>query len=196
MPQNNTDNIINVILREAETRRVPSRRFLIAIDGRCASGKTTLANELNKRFGWAVFHMDDFFLRPEQRTDERLDEPGGNADRERFSDEVLNPLLRGDGEITFRPFSCRTQGFLRALTVSVGDTAVIEGAYCCHQALWDAYDLHIFTDVSACEQIKRIVLRNGQEGAAVFARKWIPLEEKYFTAQRVKEKCEFVFGNR
>ena len=39
----------------------------VAIDGRCAAGKTTLAQALNKRYGYPVVHMDDFFLRPEQR---------------------------------------------------------------------------------------------------------------------------------
>ena len=32
--------------------------------------------------------MDDFFLRPQQRTKERLAEAGGNIDRERFLQEV------------------------------------------------------------------------------------------------------------
>ena len=46
-------------------------RVIVALDGRCASGKTTLAAELAKRYGWSVVHMDHFFLRPEQRTLER-----------------------------------------------------------------------------------------------------------------------------
>lgn len=35
---------------------------------------------------------DDFFLRPEQRTPERLAEPGGNLDRERMKSEVIDRL--------------------------------------------------------------------------------------------------------
>ena len=63
-------------------RRLPTNRgrVVVAIDGRCGSGKTTLAAALQKEFSCAVFHMDDFFLRPEQRTEERLAQPGGNAD--------------------------------------------------------------------------------------------------------------------
>ena len=48
--------------------------IVIAIDGRCASGKTTLANKLAQHFHANVFHMDDYFLRKEQRTKERLSE--------------------------------------------------------------------------------------------------------------------------
>ena len=37
--------------------------MFVAIDGPCASGKTTLSRNLNERFGGNVLHMDDFFLR-------------------------------------------------------------------------------------------------------------------------------------
>ena len=67
-------------------------RIIIAIDGRCASGKSALASNLENELGCAVFHMDDFFLRPEQRTPQRYAEPGGNVDRERFWEEILEPL--------------------------------------------------------------------------------------------------------
>ena len=69
----------------------PGRPLIAAIDGRCASGKTTAAELLQKQFGWTVVHADDFFLRPEQRTPERYAEPGGNLDRERLREEVLLP---------------------------------------------------------------------------------------------------------
>ena len=50
-------------------------RVIVAIDGRCGSGKTTLAAKLQKQLHCSVFHMDDFFLRPEQRTEERFAAP-------------------------------------------------------------------------------------------------------------------------
>ena len=39
----------------------------IAIDGRCGSGKTTLANKLKAYFDCHIFHMDDFYLQEYQR---------------------------------------------------------------------------------------------------------------------------------
>ena len=65
---------------------------IMAIDGKCNSGKTTLASKLAEIYDCNVFHMDDFFLRPEQRTPERFAEVGGNVDYERFWEEVLLPL--------------------------------------------------------------------------------------------------------
>ena len=38
------------------------QRAVMAIDGRCAAGKTTLAHRLAANYAGAVIHMDDFFL--------------------------------------------------------------------------------------------------------------------------------------
>ena len=69
-----------------------SNSRLIAIDGRCASGKTSISTELQNQLDCNIIHMDHFFLRPEQRTPERLNIPGENVDHERFSTEVLISL--------------------------------------------------------------------------------------------------------
>ena len=41
---------------------------VIALDGMCASGKSTLAAYAAQELGVTVFHMDDYFLQPFQRT--------------------------------------------------------------------------------------------------------------------------------
>ena len=71
---------------KAEIRRLLNERgaVVVAIDGNSASGKTTLAEELREEFSARVFHCDDYFLQPYQRTEQRLNETGGNFDRERF----------------------------------------------------------------------------------------------------------------
>ena len=90
-------------------------RVIAAIDGRCGAGKSTLAAQLQAQLSCRVFHMDDFFLRPEQRTAARLAQPGENVDHERFLSEVLQPALRGEA-VTYHPFRCARQAlFLRSL---------------------------------------------------------------------------------
>lgn len=163
---------------------------IVAIDGRCAAGKTTLAGKLGDALGAAVVHMDDFFLRPEQRTAERLAVPGGNVDHERFLAEVLLPL-KEHGECTYRPYRCSTGDFGDAVTVS-GNILIVEGSYSCHPELYEYYDVRVFMTVSADEQLRRIVLRNGADKAEVFRDRWIPLEEKYFAAFDIAEKCDIV----
>ena len=67
---------------------------VIAIDGRCASGKTTFALRM-EAFGFYTVHADHFFLPPDLRTPERLALPGGNIHSERFLTEVAMPLAQG-----------------------------------------------------------------------------------------------------
>ena len=47
---------IDELLTQKET-------VIVAIDGKCTSGKTTLASKLAEIYDCNVFHMDDFFLR-------------------------------------------------------------------------------------------------------------------------------------
>lgn len=166
-------------------------RLLIAIDGRCAAGKTTLAARLQERWNCPVFHMDDFFLRPEQRTPERLREPGGNVDYERFLREVLQPLRAGR-EITYTAYNCHTKKLEKPVLMLPCHLNLVEGSYSCHPALWDRYDLHIFLTVDPAVQLQRIALR-GADALEQFREKWIPLEERYFSACEIERRCELVF---
>lgn len=166
--------------------------MLIAIDGRCAAGKTTLADLLKKETGCSVIHMDHFFLRREQRTRQRMQEPGGNVDYERFVKEVMLPLSRKEA-FSYRVYDCKRMELSSAVYVEPEGAVVIEGSYSCHPALWDFYDLRVFMDVSPKEQIQRIRCRNGSEAALKFRNRWIPLEENYFAACRIRERCDLVF---
>lgn len=66
---------------EAYQKVKPAGCGVIAMDGRAAAGKTTLAEELAVTLGGAVVHMDDFFLPGELRTPERLAAPGRKCPR-------------------------------------------------------------------------------------------------------------------
>lgn len=169
------------------------KRLIVAIDGPCASGKTTMAAELAARRSCPVIHMDDFFLRPEQRTRERLSEAGGNLDRERFAQEILRPLATGE-DFTYRPFLCRSMTFGHPVRVPSAPLVLIEGSYACHPALRRAYDLCFFLSVEPSIQRERLRLREGEARLAVFEQKWIPLEEKYFRECRVQEDCILLKG--
>ena len=165
---------------------------LIAIDGRCASGKTGISAELQTALDCNVIHMDHFFLRSEQRTPERLTSPGENVDHERFLSEVLIPL-KNNNKVVYRPFDCKTMSLGNEIEVDSKKITIVEGSYSCHNSLYDYYDLHIFLDVSEEEQIRRIKLRDGDEKAEIFKSKWIPLEESYFITFGIAEKCEYKF---
>lgn len=165
-------------------------RVILALDGRCASGKTTLAAGLERWYGWSVIHMDHFFLRPEQRSPQRYAQPGGNIDHERFLEEVLLPLRAGERPV-YRPFDCHAQALLAPIPFDPGPVVLVEGSYACHPALREHYDLRAFLTVDPERQIERITAREGEEYAQVFRETWIPLEERYFSACGVEEQCQY-----
>ena len=181
-------DIYSVILQELCDRE--KRPFVIAIDGRCASGKTTLAGRLQKEIDCNIIHMDHFFLRPEQRTEERLREPGGNVDYERFVEEVVLPF-RQRKPFSYRVFDCKKMGFASNVPVRPDVVTIVEGSYSCHPVLWDFYDLRLFLDIEPEEQLRRICCRNGEKALTIFRRRWIPLEERYFSEYRIQERCDF-----
>lgn len=185
------EEIISAVLREIESRE--KNRLLIAVDGRCASGKTTFADTLQKRIGCTVIHTDHFFLRPEQRTEQRFSEAGGNMDYERLREEVLLPLSEGKN-FSYRKFDCGKMELSSEIDVIPTSVTVIEGSYSCHPTLWEFYDLRIFFTTDPQEQLRRIRIRNGSKAVSQFRERWIPLEEKYFDVCKIQERCDLVFN--
>ena len=159
---------------------------VIGIDGRAASGKSTMAEGLAKILHTMPISMDDFFLPGELRTAKRLDEPGGNVHYERFAEEVI-PNLRSRKAFSYRPFNCRTMDYGNPKTIPSSSFMVIEGAYSHHPYFGEYLDAKIFSDVPADEQMERLKKRNGEQIAEIFKNKWIPMEEKYFEAFKIAE---------
>lgn len=188
----NVDEIAKNILKSINMNCSGKDNILVAIDGRCAAGKTTLASVLQEETGANLVHMDDFFLRPEQRSKERLFKPGGNVDYERFEAEVLKPL-REHIDFSYAPFDCHTMQLKEKIAVSPKRITIIEGSYSCHPALASYYDVKIFLSVDEIKQESRILERNGADALNVFLQKWIPLEEKYFEKCAVKERCDMCY---
>ena len=163
--------------------------LLIALDGRCAAGKTTLANRLAEQYGWGVIHLDDFFLQPAQLTSQRLAESGGNLDRERLISEVLLPLTRHRPGV-YRVFDCRTMGFAAVpRPLPAAPVVLLEGSYACHPDLRPLCGLHVFLTVDPGEQLRRLTARNPAR-LQDFRTRWIPMEEQYFRYFHIPETCD------
>ena len=168
-----------------------NKRIIICLEGGSASGKSTLAEQLVKMYECTLFHMDDFFLQPFQRTTERLNQIGGNIDIERFNEEIIIPMLNNE-IIYYHKFDCSTQLLSEPIRVEPKQLIIIEGAYSMHPLLQNIYDLKVFLDISQELQIKRINKRNSPNMVKRFFDEWIPLENRYFSGLNIKEKCDLV----
>ena len=175
---------VSIIEKTAENKRTA-----VAIDGRCASGKTALAEKLKRIFHCEIIHMDDFFLPFEKRTSERLAEPGGNIDYERFEDEVLNNLS-SEKSFSYGIFNCETGKIEKLREIKPSKIIIIEGSYSHHPRFSDNYDVKIFLSTDSGAQLERIKERNGEAWLKMFKEKWIPMEEKYFSAFNIESLAD------
>jgi len=175
--QENMDIILNEIKQTS--------LGIIAIDGRSASGKTTLAKSLAEHLSAGLVHMDDFFLPQHLRTASRLNEVGGNVDYDRFIKDVL-PHCRCTpqghfGAFAYPIFDCSHMKISGTRHVTSSPWLIIEGAYAAHPKFGNYMDFNIFSDIDPKLQMARIIQRNGKEKAAMFAARWIPYEEQYIS---------------
>lgn len=163
-------------------------RVAVAIDGSCTAGKTTLAGLLAEQYDCNVFRMDDFFLRPEQRTAERYAEIGGNVDYERFREEVLMPLKEG-AAFSYHPFDCGSLRLTAPVAVTPKRLNIIEGTYSLHPFFGEPYDLKIVLTVPPELQRRRILERPAFLHQRFFG-EWIPMEQRYFQGFRIPERAD------
>ncbi len=178
------DNILELIYS--------SKSIIIAIDGNCAAGKSTVARQLSAELSADVVHIDDFYLPFQMRTEERMSKPGGNIDYDRLISEVLIPLSQGV-EYIYKPFCCQKGEFGDPIVITPKRITIVEGAYSCHPCLEEYYDFKIFLSIDANEQMQRIIERNGEEKAKEFKDKWIPRENFYFDVFDIKRKCNLIY---
>ncbi|MBE6685794.1 MAG: hypothetical protein E7591_01010 [Ruminococcaceae bacterium] len=161
---------------------------IVAIDGKAASGKSTLGKLLSQIYSADLIHMDDYFLPPERKTKERLSEAGGNVDYERFACELLVPLVN-EGRYISRPYRCHGGYYEQPKEKKRSKITVIEGSYSLHPELYRHYDIKIFIDLDPRMQSERIKKRD-PEMYERFISEWIPLENRYFEETNIEKRCD------
>ena len=189
--QKHEGRLFPILERMKAIQKKKNGKVIVAIDGRCASGKSTMAAMLSQTTGASVIHMDDFYLPKEMRTEERLEQPGGNVHYERFKEDVLIPLEKGE-TFSYRRFDCSKMELGELQEVPKSDFYVVEGAYSCHPGLGNYADIKVFAHVELKEQLRRIEVRNGQEKLSMFRERWIPMEEKYFAYYSIEEAADVI----
>lgn len=180
---------MNEIIRERISLLLKGDRAVIAIDGNCASGKSTLADEIQRVFGGTVIRADSFFLPSDMRTPDRLAQPGGNFHRERFCAEVVSGIKQS-APFSYGVYDCKSGAITRHTAVNEKKLVIIEGSYCMHPLIGFDYDLKIFCTTEPHVQLSRIEKRNGEEAVPMFTEKWIPLENKYFETFYIQNICD------
>ena len=173
-----TDDVSN-ILSAIDKALNHKDRIIVAIEGRCCSGKTTLSEKLAELYdNIAVYHTDDFFLPPERKTPSRLSERGGNIDYEALKQLITN--LKVGEPFEYQKYDCH-QGIYTTHQAYPKTIALIEGVYSMHPTLIQEYDLILYLDIDKQSQLARLRSRTKDEFILnKYINEWIPLENIYF----------------
>ena len=134
MPTPITASTLSALLSTALAQK-PTRPLVLALDGRCGSGKTTLANGLSAQFpGCTLLRTDDFYLPPARRSPDWAHTPCANMDLTRLRDEALRPAYAGQ-PVAYRAYSCREGAYLPPAQLPAQPLVILEGSYSHHPLL-------------------------------------------------------------
>lgn len=178
---------------DSQNENPRKKPLIIAIDGNSAAGKSELAKELSEHLSASLIHMDDFFLRDEQKSESRQQEIGGNIDYERFMEEVVKPLNNGQLS-SYRRYDCASQSIAEEIALPPKDIIIVEGVYSLHPYFGKYYDLSVFLATTPLCQACRIKKRDGKEKYLRYKEEWIPKENAYFDKFEVRQWAHFLFN--
>lgn len=183
----------------ASPREKGLRPYLVAVDGRCGSGKTSFASA-----AWLlipgfkhILHMDDHYLPQERRAKNWMDIPAGNMDLEAVRTQVLAPVREGR-PLAYPPIlqaaaekTTDLDGEPIETDPDGAELILVEGAYSQHPSLAPYYDYKIFLTCDREEQTRRLQKREG-DYYPTFDRIWRTLEERYFSVCGTEAAAELM----
>jgi uridine kinase len=161
---------------------------VIAIDGRCGAGKSSLAARLSRRLRAPVVRADDFFPLRGQAAGPV------NLDVDRFLEEAAPHLLSG-AAFAYRPYNGREGAFGAPVDIPARGVRIVEGAYCHCPELRGLANITVFVDIDKTLQQKRLLAREGPGGLKAFNERWIAMEERYFELFDIKNRADFVINS-
>ena len=174
-------NIKKLIKKKALDSKPP---FIVAVDGRSGSGKTTFADLLAKSLDTEVVHTDDFST---------ADDPLNWY--QAFIDTVLQPVV--EGKKTLEYYAASDTDKTKLITHTVPDILIIEGVSSSRKEFCDYIDFAIFVETDKEEARVRGIARDisygrTKEDATRVWDFWSSAEDGYEKRDNPKESADIV----
>ncbi|HEY1645284.1 MAG TPA: hypothetical protein VGF75_02765 [Candidatus Saccharimonadales bacterium] len=165
-----------------------SKYYLLAIDGRGGSGKTTLSVYLQKLLpDFSVICGDDYF--------EPIDHPvaWGGYNEERFFNDVIVPLQQIKTDVGFRPYDWDNEPHIVDSPVVIEKGVVIDR---CYSFSFDLnYDFKIWVETPRDITLERGISRSTMprdRAEVVWQELWKPMEDRYIATTNPMGSADIV----
>jgi uridine kinase len=168
---------------------------LVALDGRSAAGKSTLAQQVAARTAALVIDGDDFY-RGGDDAFWRARSPAEKVDLVidwRRQRTLLTMLGRGE-PARWQPYDWEADDGRQGGEVHMGPAPVVilEGAYSARRELADLFALRVLLDVPRATRRERLLRREGERYRAEWEARWGQAEDLYFEQLMPRGSFEFV----
>jgi uridine kinase len=190
----------------ARRGRVP-HPFIVAIDGRAGSGKSTVATQVARGLKAALVATDDFFAAS-------ITDAGWNArtaeqraadaiDWRRLRAKALEPLRAGRSAV-WHAFDFAaglgpdgTYGLRTEPTeVAANQIIIVDGTYSSRPELADLLDYTVLVETAEPVRRARLATREKADFLAAWYQRWEGAEENYFTLVRPASAFHLVVNNK
>lgn len=155
---------------------------IVAIEGKCGSGKTTMVDRLQQELPFTRIPMDDFFLPPKMKTNERMAQIGGNIQYEKVLELLEYVKATDEGSIAYQRYDCEFNRFNKE-EKERHDLIVLEGVYSFHPAFRHLIDYLAFIDIDDKTQDLRLQRRSNY---LMYVNTWVVLENIYYDHEKIK----------
>lgn len=156
--------------------------YLVAIDGRSGSGKSTFAEEIADQVKHTqIVHGDDFYRVMDEAERLKLDAAGGYQlyiDWQRLKRDVLDRFRRGE-VARYRQYDWGANVLAGWKDVHPQGLVLVEGVYSTRPELRHFFDLTIYVEVAEEVRIQRQIERD--QNSLDWIKRWAAAEE-YFEA--------------
>ncbi len=183
--------MLEEVLQAITPQKRKSTTYMIGIDGYGASGKTTLAANVQAKMPEIhVVHMDDFDLATNGKLlGDPLTKPiGADTDWRRVEEEVLLPLSK-DIPARYSRREWGTGKHIEWCNITPGGIVLIEGVFATRNELFSYYDLTVWLDCSREQRLLRGLQRDGEAARDKWLKDWIPMEDRYVSAHSPQTKA-------
>ncbi len=162
-------------------------RKLICIDGPAGSGKTTLANNLQKYLDQAfVIHMDEIYEGWEDSLNEDL--------AEKINNWILKSM-KSDAIISYKKYDWYEKKRKEQITIQNYNFVILEGVGSASKKVRENSALNIWIEANSEILLNRVLKRDG-ESIRDNMLNWQKREKEYFSIQDTKNHCEiWIDGN-